>query len=173
MTTEVTPKDCFLALVRSERAAWDALVASIPDERLCEAGAVGHWSVKDTIAHITVYERWTVEWLEPALNGDPPTWDYPDDEDSRSLDDRNARFFQQNRERSLEDIQSEAAGVHARLLSALERIPADAFEKDIQDFAPEVGAYYDTGTTVAAAIDANAAEHYRGHTEDVRGWLTG
>jgi uncharacterized damage-inducible protein DinB len=173
MTTDTTQKDRFLAQVRSDRAAWDALVASIPDERLSEPGAVGHWSVKDTIAHISVYERWTIEWLEPALSGNPPTWDYPDDEDSRSLDDRNARFFEQNRDRSLEDIQSEAADIHARLLSALEQIPADAFEKDIRDFAPEVGAYYDAGTTVAAAIDANAAEHYRDHTDDVRGWITG
>src|SRR5690606_20736050 len=108
----------------------------------------GHWSVKDLIAHIAVYERWTIEWLAPALEGNPPDWDYPEDEETRTIDERNARFYEQNRDRSLEDIQSEAASIHEQMMALLDRIPEDSHFTDIRDYASPVGDYYQSGTTI-------------------------
>ncbi|MBA2454323.1 MAG: ClbS/DfsB family four-helix bundle protein [Chloroflexia bacterium] len=170
MTAEMI-KETFGLTLRADHQEWESILSQIPEERMIESGAAGDWSVKDLIAHITIYERWTIEWLKPALQEQPPAWNYPEGEDTATLDERNARFYEQNRDRALDDIRTEADEVHARLVDVVEQLPDDAVSKDIRDFAPQVGAYYREGTTVWQAIDGNAAEHYREHTADVQGWL--
>lgn len=160
-----------LQSIHEDRAAWEELLATIPDERKAEPGLAGGWSVKDLIAHITVYERWTIEWLEPALEGNPPVWNDPDDDETLELDERNRRFYAKNRDRSLPDIQAEAAAVHTLLVATIQRLPEDAVTLNIRDLSPPVSAYYDANATVWKAIDENTAEHYRQHTDDVRRWL--
>ncbi len=164
-------RTAFVSTLNSDYQAWESLLDQVPEQQMTAPGAAGEWSVKDLIAHITVYERWTVEWLEPALRGEQPDWDYPAGEETATLEERNARFYEQNRNRPLDAIRAEAAEVHARLASLVEQIPDDAIAADIREFAPEVGAYYREGTSVWQAIDGNAAEHYREHTADVRSWL--
>lgn len=171
MTTTTTSTAAFIEQTKRDHAAWKELIATIPDERKHEAGAAGHWSVKDLIAHVAVYERWTIEWLEPALQGNPPDWDYPEGEEHLSLDERNARFYEQNRDRSLEDIEAEAATVHEQMMSLFDQIPVDSHSRDIREFSPVVGLYYDAGTTILQALDGNSAEHYREHVNDVQRWL--
>ena len=164
-------KQAFLDQTQADWAAWQAAIAAVPEERLHEPGASGHWSVKDLIAHITVFERWTIEWLEPALEGNPPAWSYPDGKEIRDIDEENAHYYEQNRERTLEDIQAEAARVHEQMMALLDRIPEDSHSTDIRDYSSPVGDHYQAGTTILGAIDGNAAEHYHHHTADVRRWL--
>lgn len=171
MDTYTTSKVVFLDQVRTDHAAWQALIASIPDERLAEPGAVGHWSVKDTIAHISVYERWTIDWLKPALSGNPPEWDENQSSEGLSMDEQNAVFWEQNRDRSLQDIQKEASSTHAELLTLIESIPEDTATAPLSEFAPDIAGMWGPGVNVLDALDGNTAEHYREHTNDVRQWL--
>ena len=50
-------KQQFLNTMRSERRRWEAEFSGVSEERLCQPGAAGEWSVKDVIAHITWHER--------------------------------------------------------------------------------------------------------------------
>jgi Mycothiol maleylpyruvate isomerase N-terminal domain len=47
----------FLATLRAGRAEWEALLATIPIDRMTEPGAAGDRSVKDVVAHVTWSER--------------------------------------------------------------------------------------------------------------------
>lgn len=171
MTAEMT-KSAFVDGLKTDWAAWESLVASIPEDRLTEPGAEGDdWSVKDVIAHIMVYERWTSEWLEPALKGEAPAWNYSEDDKNLSMDEQNDRFFKENRDRPLDEIRSEAAKVHARMVAAVEQVPDDKIAVDMLEFSPPLKDYYQAGTKVWQAIDGNAGGHYRDHTNDVRKWL--
>ena len=60
MTEEAMTKARFLEKMRAERARWEAAIAAIERPRLTEGGFAGVWSVRDVIAHITAYERWTL-----------------------------------------------------------------------------------------------------------------
>lgn len=173
MTTTTTSKAAFIEQVKNDYSAWEGLIATIPDERKHEQGAAGHWSVKDLIAHIAVYERWTIEWLEPALQGNSPEWEPPVGEEGVDIDEQNAMFYEQNRDRTLADISAEATDIHEQVMSLLDQIPEDSHTRDIRDFAPEVGLHYREGTTILGAIDGNTAEHYREHYNDVQRWLEG
>lgn len=169
MTSTLTKSAC-LDQLNTTWAEWQSLLESIPDERKTEPGATGHWSVKDIIAHIAHFERWTYEWLEPALAGNPPPED-DSEEASMTIDEQNARIYERNRNRSLADIQAEAADVHARLVAAVARVPEEVLPADAAGYAPFLSSYYDPGTTVWQAIDGNAGAHYRHHIDDVREWL--
>lgn len=173
MATTMTSTSAFVEQTAADWDTWTALVDSIPDERKHESGAVGHWSVKDTIAHIAVYEEWTLKWLEPALDGKPAAFEDNDDISEFDFDEQNAIFYEQSKDRTLEDIQAEAREVHQRLSDVLQRLPANAHEIPVADFSPEAGAMFRAGTTIPAAIDGCAADHYRHHTDDVRRWLAG
>lgn len=173
MTTTMTSTAAFIEQTASDWDTWSALVDSLSDERKHDPGAVGFWSVKDAIAHIAVYEAWTLKWLEPALEGNPAVFDDVDDTREFDFDAQNAVFYEQSKDRSLEDIQTEAAVVHERLMAALHRLPENAHEILVADFSREAGALFREGTTILAAIDGNAAGHYRHHTDDVRAWLEG
>lgn len=171
MTTIVSKAD-ILKAIHEDHAVWEDLLATIPDARKTEPGLAGGWSVKDLIAHISTFERWTIEWLEPALEGKPPVWSDPDYDGTLELDEQNRRIYERNRGRPLNEVQREASEVHERMLAAIERIPEDIVAADIREFSRPVSNYYAAGTTVWQAIDANAAEHYRHHTGDVRRWLS-
>ncbi len=65
-----------------ERAAWEALLKQVGDDRMTIVGVVGDWSIKDIVAHITAWEQRPVEWLAAARRGDKPTpapWSPPFD----------------------------------------------------------------------------------------------
>lgn len=171
--TPTTSTAAFVEQTASDWETWTALVDSISDERKHEPGAVGFWSVKDTIAHIAVYEDWTLKWVVPGLEGKPATFDDADDTQMFDFDAQNAIFHEQSKDRPLADIQAEATQVHERLMAALHRLPENANEVLVADFSPEAGALFREGTTILAAIDGNAAGHYRHHTDDVRRWLAG
>lgn len=96
----VTSKAELLATLRAERVRWEALLAEVDGARMTEPGVEGEWSVKDAIAHITVYERWLVEWLGAARRGAAPA---PPETARLELEARNARIFAENRARSSPD----------------------------------------------------------------------
>lgn len=173
VTTTMTSTRAFIDQVNADWDAWTKLVDSIPDERKHEPGAVGFWSVKDTIAHIAVYEDWTLKWLEPALDGQPARFEKEDDISEFDFDEQNAIFYEQHKDRSLEDIQAEATQIHQRLMDALNRLPENAHETPLVELSPDAGVMFREGTTIPGAIDGCAADHYRHHTADVQRWLEG
>jgi hypothetical protein len=92
-------KTKFLEVMRSEHERWEALLGKVDEGEMARSGAVGHWSVRDTIVHVTAYERGLVEWLEAARRGEVKRFtglDHPD------VDYRNAVILKEGRGRSLE-----------------------------------------------------------------------
>jgi hypothetical protein len=57
-------KTVLLDKMRKERAAWEALISEVGENRVTEPGADGYWKVKDTVAHMTAYEEWVVQCIE-------------------------------------------------------------------------------------------------------------
>ena len=79
-----------LAVMRTARSNWDALVAEAGEARLTEPGVEGDWSLKDIIAHITYFETWAADNVMAFRRGDPrPQSEYK----GLEMDERNARRF--------------------------------------------------------------------------------
>src|SRR5262245_37151335 len=53
-------------------AAFNTSYADLPDERLIEPGVVGDWSVRDILAHITIWEEEALRHLPLIIAGGRP-----------------------------------------------------------------------------------------------------
>ncbi len=92
--------------------------AGLPDSARTEPGAVGYWSVRDVLAHITTWEEEALKALPLILEGKrPPRYG--------GIDAFNAREQERKRDYSLERIKQELTATHQRLMTFLASLPED------------------------------------------------
>jgi uncharacterized protein (TIGR03083 family) len=147
-----------LADIRAEWARWEALLGEVDEGQMTQPGAAGEWSVKDILAHVAWFEREMVGMLQARALVGSDLWQLP-------ADQRNARIFEENRDRPLQDVLAEAQQVHQKLLEGLEALAED----DLVDPRRFPGMPEDWQPW--KVIAGNSNEHYRDHSRDVRTWL--
>jgi hypothetical protein len=165
--TDHMAKGELLEKIATSYANWQALVDRVPRERMTEPGFAGEWSLKDVLAHITVYERWTADNLETDARGEPAAevvaWGPPDG-NSADMDARNAAYHRHYRDTPLDEVLAAAMMHHQRLVAAIEGV-AEHDLNDPQKFA------WTMGQPVWEAIAGNSYEHYDDHQAGVRAWI--
>lgn len=149
------------AILRNERVEWNALLAQVGVERMELPGAVGDWSVKQLVAHLTWYEQAVVEGAQQVLQSGSYTRRRPADV---SLDQQNAAIAQASRSRTAAAVLAEADEVFGQLLLLLEACP----EKILND-PRQVGLPGDMVPWMGVANNSYA--HYRQHEPELRTWL--
>ncbi len=148
----------FLENMQTARHDWEAILGVIPESRMAEPGVVGQWSLKDLIAHITWYEREMIGVIQQRALTGSDLW-------NKTTDERNAVIYEENKDRSLEDVRDEARRVYAQLYAALECLTDDdlndpsRFAEMLPDWLPW------------HIFAQNTYEHYDHHTGDVYAWL--
>jgi hypothetical protein len=160
MGEEMT-KALLLEKMDAARAAWEAVLAEVPEERMEQPGVAGEWSVKDVVAHATAWQHKTaLDCLRRGLH-DP---DYaPDASEEIDGEEQNQLFYEQHRDRPLADILAEDRQVYAEII---ERVTAlseeDLLEPERYAWADGPLWQYVSGDTIA---------HYPEHAEGIRAWL--
>ena len=157
----------FLATMVAERERWTELLGRIDARRMILPRAVGDWSVKDVIAHVTAYERGLVDWLAAALDGKALT--FPD-LDHPELDHRNAVIFCRNRARSLQDITSESELVFRRLFELVDGLYEDQLA-DPDETAWFVVPRWHTNRALWECIADDSYRHHYQHIPGIQRWL--
>ncbi len=149
--------------IKTERAHFESLLAPLSEEQMCQAVLEGHWSIKDILAHIVVWEQRCLGWIESSLHGGTPaipepgaTW--------ADLDRLNERDFLSNQNRPLQDV---LADFHRSYQQFLEQIEALS-EEDIT--VPQRFSWMH-GESLIPAIAANSYDHYNEHGEQIYAWL--
>jgi len=139
-------------LDRLERE-WQAFLQSfegLPDNVLMEPGAVGHWSVRDVLAHVTTWEEESLKALPLILNDELlPRYG--------GIDAFNAREQERKRNLSLEQVKKELAATHQNLIAFLEKAPDSAFT---------------TGSRFLRRLRLDTYNHYREHATQIIAWRT-
>jgi hypothetical protein len=149
-----------LDFIQQGRVQWDALLAQVSEERMTQPGITGDWSVKDIIAHVSWHEREMVGVLRSHALLGSELWNLPQDQ-------RNAQIFEENKQRSLEDVRTEASGIFLELCEGAEALE----EEDLTDPGrfPGTPSEWQPWQLIAN----NTYEHYQQHMPDVRAWLEG
>lgn len=161
---ESMAKAGLLDWVRRERACWELLLAEVGEARMNMPGAMGDWTFKDLLCHLTAWQRLAQAPLEHALTGvshDPP-WppDLNPERDQRTI---NQCIYDETHRRSPAEAIREARQVWDRLE---EGIHACA-EGDLTASTPD-------GETFGAKVVREATAHYhQDHEAAVRAWLAG
>jgi hypothetical protein len=155
-------KTKLLELLWSKRAEWDVVLAEVPIDQMTEPGAAGHWSVKDIIAHLSYHERWYADRLHEQLRGEVYI---PNDLDRMHWEERNPVIYEQNRNRSLEDVLEESQQVFQRLLEGVQA-QSEAFLTEPQQFEGAPGP-----VLIWQMLRGDVYDHYGLHIPSIKEWL--
>lgn len=142
------------------------LATLTPEQRVAPVLDDG-WSVKDSLAHLSAWESMTVAWLEASLRGEevkrytPEFLERDDDESNAVMNALNNHLFEQNKNRSWEDVLAEFNAAHENLYRVVERMSED----DI--FNPTRFAWRQ-GSPALDMIAGNTYAHYPEHMEWMR-----
>lgn len=102
--------------------AWTALqesYAGLSDERLTAPGVTSDWSVKDILAHVSVWEEEALAHLPTVMAGGRP----PRYAATGGIDAFNARTMAKRRALPLAEVLRQSAETHQRLLAFIATVP--------------------------------------------------
>ena len=146
-----------LESIEKEHEQLETILGSLDESQFTTPGAGNGWSIKDILAHITAWERKMCLWLEESLAGKIPqrpapglTWD--------DLDLLNQQIFEQNREKTLDEVLAEFKESYTTSLAMIKTIT----EEDLID--PDRFAWRE-GEPLWKMIAGNTYLHYREHFE--------
>lgn len=158
-------KGQILAAIEREREAWENLLVEVGEARMLEPGAMGEWTFKDLVAHITGWRTRSLRRLEAVANGQPepaPPWPagLPTD------DEINDWIYAANADRLLGEVVSESRESFARLAEIVQMLPDDALAD------PDRFPWLEGDALGEVIIDGSFFSHYyEEHEADVRRWL--
>ncbi len=158
------PKDKqdLIQIIQDERDRLRNLLGNLSeDDMLIPLGEDG-WSVKDYVAHIVVWEKRMVEWLDVVEGGDVPqqlppgmTWD--------DLDRWNAQTFEENRDRELKEVLDDFNHFAEEVVQAVEAISEDLLMR--ADYLE-----WRSGSPLWEMVAENTFWHYPEHLETIKHW---
>jgi hypothetical protein len=151
MTGGTQLKDVFLAQMGGEWQRFLDTAQGIPEDHLFTPSAVGHWSLRDAIIHVSDWDEEQARLMEQHRTSGEET-SYGDD---KAVDRLNQTQVDGKRDMSMNQIWDTLDADHARLLRRLNSLPEDAF------------AY---GTYTGDHIAAETLKHYREHRKDSERW---
>lgn len=154
-------RDNLLEQIRAERAAWDALLAEVGEDRMEEPGPMGDWTFKDLAAHLLGWRERTIARIAAGPGGSaPPPWPASLDTD----DEINAWIHEQHRDRPLRDVLADTDRSYERLAALIETMP----EEDLMT----PGRFGFEGMEDTALVDADFFGHlHEEHEPSIREWL--
>ncbi len=150
-------KNTFLTQIQTHKTAFHTSLAELTAEQLTAPNTLANgWSLKDLLAHITWYEREMVELLSSMSMADSsPRWGLPHDE-------RNQAIYEENQDKPLAEVQSEAEQVYQDMLAALTNLDEAALH-DASHFAEMPPDW-----TPWELIAGNADLHYADHIQEIK-----
>jgi len=142
-------------LLKRIDAAWQDLLASyagLAEPELLEPGVTGTWSVKDIIAHVTVWEGEALTHLPDVLAGRrPPRYSVT----HGGITAFNAQMTERNRALPLAEVLQRRDDTHTRLVEFVGRAPE-----------PECGG----GTRFRRRLRLDTYGHYAIHASAIQRW---
>jgi hypothetical protein len=150
-----------ISMLKEEFNRWEELLNRIREEEITTPNLIGSMSIKDIVAHLTVWQQINVARLEGALHNQKP--EYPewhpefDPESEEDLAKINAWIYESRHEQPWSDIHREWKERFLHLLELAEAIP----EKDLV----EVGKYPWLKEYPLSAVLLGSFEHHAEHRE--------
>ena len=158
MAEPITTTD-LVKLIRTTSTRLELLLAQLSVDEINRPGAVGVWSVKDVLAHIAFWERYSVRMLQAIGRGETPDMEADD-----TTERKNASVVAQYYQRPLSGVVADWQQAREDLIEQLEYLA----DQDLHDPArfPWSG-----GRTLFDRIAGNSFEHEQEHIDQIRAWM--
>jgi hypothetical protein len=158
---EPLTKQTVLNRLRDERSHFEELLAGFNANQMTNTALNDGWTIKDTVAHLTAWEKELLRWLKMADEGQPPDMPRPGQWDSY-IEAFNARQYAANRQRPLDEVMTEFRLVYSQLWTALQTLPDDPDD-------PSWSVWY--GGQPPWGLVATYYHHYAEHGQAIESWL--
>ena len=155
-------KQDLIQRIRDERDGFGTLLSNLSEAEMVIPLKGDGWSVKDHVAHIVVWEKRLVEWLNVIERGEVPqqlppgmTWD--------DLDRWNEQTFEENRKRELNEVLADFNRFAEEVVQVVEAAPEDLL----------MGAdslTWRSGSPLWEMVAANTFWHYPEHRDAIKDW---
>jgi hypothetical protein len=99
-----------------------AAIEGIPNKEITTPNSIGEWSVKDTIAHIIVWEEEAAKAFETWKLGIEPDWLH-----IRDLDEFNNTTVKERRRLSFSKVKEQLQMVHHGIIENIKSVPEDEY----------------------------------------------
>jgi hypothetical protein len=123
----------------------------LSDAQLLEHGVMGDWSVKDILAHVTIWEEEALKYLPLIINRERP----PRYVQYGGIDAFNAQMIEQRRGLTLSDVLRQLDETHRRLIDYLQSVPEEHFTRE---------------TRFRHRLRLDTYSHYPLHARAIREW---
>ena len=160
--TSVENKQQVIERLQWERAAWEALLAEVGEERMTQPGPMGDWTMKDTVAHVTGWGQEHIAHLQAAQRGDAPASPLDTGED---VDVINQRIYNANVDKSLHDVLNESRAFWKQL----EDLMQATTEEDLIE--PERFSWTKGKALGSMTVDNLANHIHDEHEPGIRAWV--
>jgi hypothetical protein len=157
-----------LERMEAGRAGWERVLVRIAEPQLTAPLLANGWSVKDVVAHVMAYERWTAAQVRAAARGDEPTTrelygtdDIPPGVDTLDTDARNVALHAYYRDTPLAEVMAGSQHAFDALLAVVQETP----EEQLADpgLSPWLG-----GVSWLRLVPQQSYEHYEQHLPELR-----
>lgn len=126
--------------------------AGLSEAQLVAPGVTGDWSVKDILAHVSWWERESLEHLPTILQGGrPPRYSVT----YGGIDAFNAQMTERMHDFSLVEVSRQMEETHARLVEYLQNAPEEQFASE---------------TRFRRRLRLDTYSHYPIHAKAIRLW---
>jgi len=124
-------RDKLLKDIITERKRFEKNLSTLNNSDFLAEGAVGEWSLKDLLAHLTAWELRFLAFYETGLHGGIYPSRYPAWASGKAGHALNREIYEANRNRSLEDVLVEFHASYRKVLAVVQSISdEDLFNAD-------------------------------------------
>lgn len=152
-----------IADFQQTRQSFLSAIEGLSDDEMLQPYAVGYWSVKDVMAHLTAWESELVTALSRIHNRNKRMPHVVAIED---IDEWNEEQYHISASRSLQVVRDDFYGVGKYLVEAIENL--DNHTLDDNRIFPWM-----EGEPLSYLIYENAIWHEEEHAQDIRAWREG
>ncbi|NDJ87311.1 MAG: DinB family protein [Chloroflexi bacterium] len=153
-------KQELISAFEQARAELVEAISGLSEDEMLQPGAVGYWSVKDVLAHLTAWESELITALvriEQGKKGVPNIVTIDD------IDEWNDQQYRGNSRRDLQVILEDFHGVAKHLVAAIEAQPDQVLD-DNRRFP------WMEGEPLAYLVYENAIWHEQEHADEIVAW---
>lgn len=154
----MTPAELRAELVRS-RASLEKVIEDLSEAELLQPGAVGEWSVRDVLQHLSIWEAETIQLIFGFRRGRRP----PSERFTGEIDALNAKWHAATRDRPLDRVLADFHAVRKQTLRQLEDLTEDELSR------PRPFPWME-GRPLAEWIAEDTFRHEQEHAEQIRRW---
>lgn len=167
MTDTVQPdlpnKAALMARIDDAWMALERAIGRLSEAQLTEPADAQGWSVKDHLAHITVWEQSLLALLEGrdrtaavGLPSEATEWD---------IDEENAHLYQLHRHETLDEVLTALRRSHQQVLAVIEGLTDEDILRPYSHYQPD-----DTPPRSQPVVHWIIGDTY-GHYEEHQGWI--